>query len=467
MERKEFIEKVAAKLGIDANEVEQVFQKFIEITTTALRDGEKVTIAGFGTFSPKITKAVKKFSPLLNREIEIPEKYTISFSPASKLADVINLKYKDEKPQVIQEATEREIEKKVTIMPTEPEDEELKAEKLLEEISRLEQKQQEEIAQPEPEEEVSLSSELLEALQDIEVDLGEKRDAIEETVNVQEKKEEIKEEVSQMPEMNLNQEKPKFTFGEDLSTQSTGGGFQQASPSSRTTDAPAFKEKESSSALWVTLVILLIGIIGVGIYWALSSDVTDTKKENIATVEKETTPPVVIEKQVPTTGKKEIIIAPEEYASIPDTGIKPTTPLIVEETKQEAKLDKKKPVVIVEQEKEKTAELKAITTTEKRKPIARRTSKFTTITKKTDAGSQGEYFIQVNSYTNKRIADQFAKNLRNKGYRAFVESAVSNQLGRVFRVKVGFYPDEDAAAKDYHSLRLLLQKEDIFVDRRY
>lgn len=60
MERKEFIEKVAAKLGIDANEVEQVFQKFIEITITALRDGEKVTIAGFGTFSPKITKAVKK-----------------------------------------------------------------------------------------------------------------------------------------------------------------------------------------------------------------------------------------------------------------------------------------------------------------------------------------------------------------------------------------------------------------------
>lgn len=124
-------------------------------------------------------------------------------------------------------------------------------------------------------------------------------------------------------------------------------------------------------------------------------------------------------------------------------------------------------MVIVEQEKEKTAELKATTTTEKRKPIARRTSKFTTITKKTEAGSQGEYFIQVNSYTDKKIADQFAKNLRNKGYRAFVESAVNNQLGRVFRVKVGFYPDEDAAAKDYHSLRLLLQKEDIFVDRRY
>lgn len=466
MERKEFIEKVAAKLGVDANEVEQVFQKFIEITTTALRDGEKVTIAGFGTFSPKITKATKKFSALLNREIEIPEKYTISFSPASKLADEINIKYKDEKPQVIKEATEREIEKKVTIMPSEPEEEELKAQKLLEEISKLEQKESEEITQSEPEEDVSLSSELLEALQDIEVDLGEKQDAIEETVNVQEKKEEIKEEVSQMPEMNLNQEKPKFTFGEDLSTQSTGGGYQQASPSSRTTDAPAFKEKESSSALWVTLIILLIGIIGVGIYWALSSDVTETKKENIATIEKETTPPVVIEKQAP-KGKKEIIIAPEEYATIPDTGIKSTTPLIVEEPKQEAKLDKKKPVVIVEPEKEKTAEIKATTTTEKRKPISRRTSKVTTITKKTAAGSQGEYFIQVNSYTDKRIADQFAKNLRNKGYRAFVESAVSSQLGRVFRVKVGFYPDEDAAAKDYHSLRLLLQKEDIFVDRRY
>ncbi len=324
MERKEFLERVASKSGADIKDVEQVFQKFLDITTTALRDGEKVNLAGFGIFSPKITKATKKYSAILNREIEIPEKFTISFSPATKLADQINIRYKDEKPKVIQEASEREIEKRVTIMPPEKEEDFSKAEKLLEEISKLEGSEEEPLPETQAEE-VSLSAELLEALKEAEESIDQPEKIKEKPSTpipeIQETKEE-KEEVSKMPEMNLNQEKPKFTYGEDLTTSSSKGSYQQTFPSAATTDAPAYKEKESSSALWVTLIILLMGIIGVGIYWALSSDVTETKKEPVVTVPKETTPPVVVEKK-PKVGKKEIIIAPEEFASIPpDTSLK-------------------------------------------------------------------------------------------------------------------------------------------------
>lgn len=480
MERKEFLDKVASKSGADIKEVEQVFQKFIDVTTTALRDGEKVNLAGFGNFSPKITKATKKFSAILNREIEIPEKYTISFSPASKLAEQINLKFKDEKPKVIQEASEREIEKRVTIMPPEKEEDFSKAEKLLEEISKLESPEKESTSEPIAEEEVSLSAELFEALkeaEEIEKEPEFKEQPSTPIPEFQEPKEE-KEEVSKMPEMNLNQEKPKFTYGEDLTSSSTRESFQQSIPSSRTTDAPSFKEKESSSTLWVTLIILLVGIIGIGIYWALSSDVTETKKEPVVTLQKETTPPVVVEKK-PKVGKKEIIIAPEEFASIPsDTSLKQQTPLMIEEAKKESQATEQKQVVPPVQKEKETVATKKVeekqvktslttVTTEKQKPIRRRViPRTTTVTKAPSATTQGDYFIQVNSYSEKRFAEAFAKDLRNKGYRAFVESADHPNLGKVYRVKVGFYLDEDAAAKDYHSLRLLLKKEDIYVDRR-
>jgi len=474
MDRKEFLERVSSKTGAELKEVEQVFQKFLELTTTALRDGEKVSLAGFGTFFPKITKAVKKFSAILNREIEIPEKFTVAFSSASKIADEINIKYKDEKPKVIKEAVEREIEKRVPIMPPEQEEDFSKAEKLLEEISKLEES---EVSSSElkSDEEVSLSSELLEALKETEPFQEEKKSEEEVPPPEFPKQEKEKKEVSTMPEMNLNQEKPKFTYGEDLSTPTSSGSYQQSFPSSSTSDAPGYREKESSGALWVTLIVLLIGIIGIGIYWAVSSDVTETKKEPAVTVPtKETTPPVVVEKK-PKVGKKEIIIAPEEFATIPsDTSLKQQTPLLVEETKKETPaIEKKQTVPPVQKTPEVITEKQSLqptitsVTPKKQKPISRRvTTKTTTVSKSLLASTQGDYFIQVNSYSEKRFADNFARELRNKGYRAFVESADHPNLGKVYRVKVGFYNDEDAAAKDYHSLRLILKKEDIYVDRR-
>lgn len=475
MDKKEFLERVSSKAGAELKEVEQVFQKFLELTTTALRDGEKVSLAGFGTFFPKITKAVKKFSAILNREIEIPEKFTVAFSSASKIADEINIKYKDEKPKIIKEAVEREIEKRVPIMPPEQEEDFSKAEKLLEEVSKLEES---EVTPSElkSNEEVSLSSELLETLKEAESFQEERKSEKEIPPSEFPKQEKEKKEVSTMPEMNLNQEKPKFTYGEDLSTPTSSGSYQQSFPSSSTSDAPGYREKESSGALWVTLIVLLIGIIGIGIYWAVSSDVTETKKEPAVTVPtKESTPPVIVEKK-PKVGKKEIIIAPEEFASIPsDTLLKQQMPLLVEETKKEAPTIEKKQTVppvqktpqVTSIEKQSLQPSVTSITPKKQKPISRRvTTKTTTVSKSLLASTQGDYFIQVNSYTEKKFADNFARELRNKGYRAFVESADHPNLGKVYRVKVGFYNDEDAAAKDYHSLRLILKKEDIYVDRR-
>ncbi len=479
MDRKEFIERVASKVSAEPKEVEQVFQKFLDLTITSLRDGEKVFLSNFGTFNPKITKATKKFSPLLNREIEIPEKFTINFSPSARLAEEINSRYREEKPKVIKEAKEREIEKKITIMPPQSEEEFSEEEKISDEISKLEKEKTEVSADKKAGDEVSLTAELLDIFSNVDQEMKSAKgdEKTTEPTPEYQKQTELKEEVSEMPEMNLNEEKPKFTYGEDLTSPSTSGTYKASTPTSSTTDAPYMKStKDSSGALWVTLIILLLGIIGVGIYWALSSDVTDTKKEPVVSSTKETSPPVIVEKQIPKSGKKEIIIAPEEFASLPsDTLVKQKQSILVEEPvtgkeqretqkheveKSKVSITEQKPVVIVGEKQP------SLTTLEKRKPVLRKQTYVSKPPKVSVTSSQGDYYIQVNSYSQKKFADAFARDLRNKGYRAFVESADVPNYGKVYRVKVGFYLDEDSASKDYHSLRLLLKKEDIYVDRR-
>lgn len=472
MDRKNFVEIVSNKTGSTPQEIDSILSLFFDKVKSALSDGEKVFISNFGTFTPKISKATKKFSALLNREIEIPEKFRISFSPSSNVSEDINEKFKDEKPKILKEASEREIEKRVTIMPPEK-DEQIEREQ--EKVTENEEKLEKEIIETGADE-LSLSDELLEALSAAEqkvkeLESQEKIQGEFQTISETPKE---KEEAKEMPEMNLNQEKPKFTYGEDLvGGAPIGSGTYQPRTDTGVGSSSSISGgqglRESSSALWVTLIILLLGIIGVGIYWALSSDVTETKTEPVVSQKKETSPPVVVEKQPTKPGSRQIIIAPEEYVSTTpsDTAIKEKTSLLVEEPKTSVTKEKStevtKPPVVLQEEKKIT---ESKTPTVKTKPIKRKSVVSSTKTSGPKVSSQGDYFIQVNSNSVKKFADAFAQELRNKGYRAFVESANVSGMGTIYRVKVGFYADEDAAAKDYHSLRLLLKKEDIFVNRR-
>lgn len=471
MGKKNFVEIVSNKTGSTQQEVDSILNLFFEKIKSALSDGEKVFISNFGTFTPKIFKATKKFSALLNREIEIPEKFRISFSPSSIVSEDINEKFKDEKSKILKEAAEREIEKRVTIMPPEKEE---RIEKEKEKITEGEEKLEKGMVETGAEE-LSLSDELLEALSAAEqkVKEVEAQEKIQDEFQRVTKTTKEKEEASEMPEMNLNQDKPKFTYGENLvgGTPIGSGTYQprtETGGSSGSSISGGQRTRESSSALWVTLIILLLGIIGVGIYWALSTDVTETKKEPVVTQQKEISPPVVVEKQPTKPESKQIIIAPEEYVSTApsDTVIKEKTSLIVEEPKstETKKITgvTKPPVVLKEEEKITENKMSIVKT----KPIQRKSVVSSTGTSGSKVSSQGDYFIQVNSYSVKKFADAFAKELRNKGYRAFVEPAEVSGMGTIYRLKVGYYIDEDAAAKDYHNLRLQLKKEDIFVNRR-
>ncbi len=463
MNKIEFIEKVSTKTGASIKEVELVFQKLIEHIIVALRDGEKVFLSNFGTFLPKITKATKRYSALLGKEIEIPEKFTVRFSPSSKLAKEINIKYAAEEPKILKPGSEREIEKKISIISPEMEKERVtEAEMGPEEISLEEEKVGLFDFEGEVSDELSIGEEILSSIDSTEKD-AEK--GLLEELKISEKDFTTKnEEVTKMPDKGT--EKPKFTFGEDLTSGSVGSGSYTPPPNLSSMTSSDLIRREGSPALWITLVLLFLGIIGVGIYWALSTDVTQIKKEPVIERKKETAPPVVVEKRPVSPDQKKIIIAPDEFAQTPsESELKEKRGMIIEQPETE-KVEEKATKSQDLTKKETTTTSKLISTVEPKKtPIKRKVVKERVASTR-KAQAQGDFYIQVSSTKDEKFALSFARNLRNKGYRSFVESANVPEFGLMYRVKVGYYLNETDLEKDYHNLRLLLKREDIYVNRK-
>lgn len=63
---------------------------FLDLVKEGLKNGEKVTIFGFGSFSVVERKARMGRNPRTGEEIEIPAAKTVKFKPAEKLKEVVS-----------------------------------------------------------------------------------------------------------------------------------------------------------------------------------------------------------------------------------------------------------------------------------------------------------------------------------------------------------------------------------------
>ncbi|MBU2447117.1 MAG: HU family DNA-binding protein [Bacteroidetes bacterium] len=497
MDKKQFIEIVGKNLGSEPAEVEQVLDNFLELASKSLNDEEKISIADFGTFSVKKTKPRRTFNALLNKEIEIPAKTKVSFSATKSLAEDINERYANLETKVIQENIEKKIEKKVTLITSESEVSEPSemAAKFLEELDK---KAALDVAPEIPatkfefpaaeKTSLSLADEMFESLISEEGKKQTKTEAIEKNIKI-----ETKSEGAEMPNMNLNEGGPKFVLGEEIKSPSSSSTYKRTTtpPTGGGTPAGYIPKENSSPVLWITLVLILIGIIGIGIYWALSTDVTDAGKDSVSIVgsgKKGSSPPVLVQDQktkaMDSRTKKEIILMPEEYKAekrAEETG-KEKAGILIEEKKEPVPIETKSGVPVVAEVFPSTPEIVEVKKPVSRpivkakKPVYKRTVRkpapkvekpAITEYQPSEGYSDGVYFIQVYSYTNQNYANTEARVLRNKGYRAFVETANIPGKGLMYRVLVGKYKDEDAAAKDYHGLRLLLKNDNIYVTTQH
>lgn len=71
MNKKELIEKVSAKAGMNKKDTEVILSAFTETVTEALKEGDKIQMVGFGTFEVQEKPARTGRNPRTGESMEI------------------------------------------------------------------------------------------------------------------------------------------------------------------------------------------------------------------------------------------------------------------------------------------------------------------------------------------------------------------------------------------------------------
>ena len=89
MNKAELISAIAEKSGFTKVEAKNALESFLSVTTDALKEGKKVSLVGFGTFSVSKRAARKGRNPQTKQEMDIPAKNVVKFKAGSELAETV------------------------------------------------------------------------------------------------------------------------------------------------------------------------------------------------------------------------------------------------------------------------------------------------------------------------------------------------------------------------------------------
>jgi DNA-binding protein HU-beta len=89
MTKAEVATKLASKIGISNRQSVEAVEIFLECVKNALREGERVSLVGFGTFYIKERDPRNGRNPRTGDSISIPQKRVASFKPGKALRDLV------------------------------------------------------------------------------------------------------------------------------------------------------------------------------------------------------------------------------------------------------------------------------------------------------------------------------------------------------------------------------------------
>ncbi len=92
MNKTELIAEVAAKTGLSKKDSEKALNAALDTITSALKEGEKVSLVGFGVFGVKEREARMGRNPRTKEEIPVPASRVPQFKAGKALKETVGLK---------------------------------------------------------------------------------------------------------------------------------------------------------------------------------------------------------------------------------------------------------------------------------------------------------------------------------------------------------------------------------------
>ena len=90
MNKAELVSEIANGTGLTKTKASEVVDSIVSSVTEALKNGEKVTLVGFGTFTTSKREARKGRNPKTGEVINIPGKTVARFKAGSELSKNVN-----------------------------------------------------------------------------------------------------------------------------------------------------------------------------------------------------------------------------------------------------------------------------------------------------------------------------------------------------------------------------------------
>lgn len=90
MNKGDLINQIAGSAGLSKADAEKALDATLETIIGALKEGDKVTLIGFGTFSISHREERQGRNPQTNKTITIPAKNVVKFKAGKNFTDSVN-----------------------------------------------------------------------------------------------------------------------------------------------------------------------------------------------------------------------------------------------------------------------------------------------------------------------------------------------------------------------------------------
>jgi len=90
MNKKELVEYISKSANLSKNQAEDALKCTLDAITNSLKNSDKVTLLGFGTFSTSKRESRTGRNPQTGKSINIPAKTVVKFKVGKALGDEVN-----------------------------------------------------------------------------------------------------------------------------------------------------------------------------------------------------------------------------------------------------------------------------------------------------------------------------------------------------------------------------------------